>query len=91
VTKTQTKQERLTESTPKKGRIKVSPGRDGARKILTSHARVGKLREIVKEMKEVTVVADRIVAVATEQKTKSTAKQKRPAAPSKALKRGLKA
>ena len=45
--------------------------------------RAGKLREIVKEMKEVTVETDRIVALASKSKSKSPSKHKRPVIHSK--------
>jgi len=46
---------------------------------MTTGTRASKLREIVKEMEKVTVVADRIVALATRQKSKSPSKSKGPA------------
>ena len=45
---------------------------------MTTSTRASKLRAIVKEMKEVTVVADRIVALATRQKSQSQTKSKSP-------------
>jgi hypothetical protein len=73
-----------TESPLQKGRNKFAPDREGARQLMPSRARAGKLGEIVKEMKVATVVADRIVALATQPKSKSRAKLKHPAVLAKA-------
>jgi hypothetical protein len=84
MTETQTHRTRLTENPLRKRRKKAAPARKGGGRLIKSRARAGKLKEIVKEMKETTVVADRIVAVVNEQKPKSSAQKKHTIAVSKA-------
>jgi hypothetical protein len=84
--KTQTDQERPTENPSPKGRHGVTPDRESGRELKSSRTRAGKLGEIAKEMKEVTVVADRIVALATKEESKSPTSHKSSTALPKARK-----
>ena len=75
----QTEQKRSTKSPAAKGGEVKSPlTLRGRRNLMTSRARAGKLREVVKEMKVVTAVADQIVALANKQQPKSTATESSP-------------
>jgi hypothetical protein len=81
MTETQTHHKKGRKIPLAKGNREVLPGRERERKPLTSRARAVKLGEIVKEMKEITVVADRIVAVAAKQKRTAALSQARELKP----------